>query len=183
MSGIVQRGGESITTELTVGFKFHLSYFTMVGSQTRLLIATGPHVTVNTIVGLPFIEATQAIINLSDNVANLQAIDAPPFPIEYLCATVHVPSIEDGADHLVHLTTANRTLIKTIDHLQAHFSSADMVSDDNFGDRHVSFSTLPGKCFPTLQTALSNASKLGASGFVGNPMDHYCDLGMGPNNE
>jgi hypothetical protein len=93
----------------------------------------------------------------------------------------HVPTIEDGADRPVHLTTANRTLIKTIEHLEAYFSSADMVSDEDSGDRHVSFSTLPGKRFPTLQTALSHSTKLGASGFMGNPMDHYCDPGMGTN--
>ena len=68
LSGIVQRGGESITTELTVGFQFHLPYVTRDGDTTSLLIATGPHVTVNMIVGLPFIQATHAVIDLSDNV-------------------------------------------------------------------------------------------------------------------
>ena len=68
LSGIVQRGGESITTELTVGFQFHLPYVTRDGNTTSLLIATGPHVTVNMIVGLPFIQATRAVIDLSDNV-------------------------------------------------------------------------------------------------------------------
>ncbi len=58
-----------------------------------------------------------------------------------------------------------------------------MVSDDDSGDCHVSFGNQPGKRFSTLQTALSNASTLGVSGFVGNPMDHYCDPGMGPDDE
>jgi hypothetical protein len=96
---------------------------------------------------------------------------------------VHVPTIEDGVDHPVHLTTANRTLIKMIKHLEAYFSSAGMVSDDDSRDCHVSCGMLLGKRFPTLHTVLSHATKLGASGFVGNPMDHYCDPGMGPNNE
>jgi hypothetical protein len=106
LSGIVQCGGESITTELMVGFQFHLPYLTTDGSQTSILIATGPHVTVNTIVGLPFIQATRAIINLSDDVANLRAIDHPPFPIEYRRATVHVPVIEEGIERPVHLSEA-----------------------------------------------------------------------------
>jgi hypothetical protein len=55
LSGIVQRGGESVTKELIVGFQFHLPYLTCDGQATSILIATGPHVTVNTIVGLPFI--------------------------------------------------------------------------------------------------------------------------------
>jgi hypothetical protein len=33
----------------------HLPYLTRDGQATSILIATGPHVTVNTIVGLPFI--------------------------------------------------------------------------------------------------------------------------------
>ncbi len=47
LSGIVQRGGEPITTDLTVGFQFHLPYLTRDGQATSILIATGPHVTVN----------------------------------------------------------------------------------------------------------------------------------------
>ncbi len=58
LSGIVQQGGKSIKAKLTVGFQFHLPYLTKDGSQTSLMIATGPHVTVNTIVGPPFIQAT-----------------------------------------------------------------------------------------------------------------------------
>jgi hypothetical protein len=110
-------------------------------------------------------------------------INALPFPIEYRCAMVHVPTIKEGTDCQVRLTMVDQQLIVTIEHLKAYFSAADMVLDDNSRDRHVSFCTHPGKSFPTLQTTLSNTSKLGATGFVGNPMDHYCDPGMGPGNE
>jgi hypothetical protein len=58
LSGIVQCGGDLVTTELTVGFHFHLPYLTKEGNPTSILIAMGPHVTVNMIVGLPFIQAT-----------------------------------------------------------------------------------------------------------------------------
>jgi hypothetical protein len=78
LSGIVQRGGESVTTKLTVRFQFHLPYLTKDGNPTSILIATGPHVMVNTIVGLPFIQATCTIIDLADNVVDLCALDAPP---------------------------------------------------------------------------------------------------------
>jgi hypothetical protein len=63
LSGIVQQGGESVTTELTVGFQFHLPYLTKDRLPMSIVIATGPHVTVNTIIGLPFIQATRAIID------------------------------------------------------------------------------------------------------------------------
>ncbi len=49
LSGIVQQGGESITTELTEGFQFHLPYLTKEGNPTSILITTGPHVTGNMI--------------------------------------------------------------------------------------------------------------------------------------
>jgi hypothetical protein len=55
LSGIVQQGGASITTSLTVTFQFHMSYFTCKGTPTTLLIACGPNVMVNSILGLPFI--------------------------------------------------------------------------------------------------------------------------------
>jgi len=147
LSGIVQRGGESITTKLTVGFQFHLPYLMTDGSQTSILIATGPHVTVNIIVGLPFIQATQAIIDLSDDVADLRAIDHPPFPIKYRHATVHVPTIKEGADRPVHLTEAELKVIQTLENLRAYFSSAELNSADGLMDHHVSFGTVPGKRF------------------------------------
>jgi hypothetical protein len=101
LSGIIQRRGESVTTELTVGFQFHIPYLTKEGDPTSILIATGPHVTINMIVGLPFIQATRAIIDLLDNVAELHALDAPPFPLEFCRATVHVPVMHGGRDDLI----------------------------------------------------------------------------------
>jgi hypothetical protein len=100
LSGIVQRGSETITTELTVAFEFHLPYTTPDGGTTSLLVATGPDVTVNTILGLPFIQATRMIIDAADQVAELRALDIPPFPIEWRRATVHVPHIEPSPVHI-----------------------------------------------------------------------------------
>jgi hypothetical protein len=167
-----------------VGFQFHLPYLTTDGSPTSILIATGPHVTVNVIVGLPFIQATQAIIDLSDNVADLRAIDHPPFPIEYRHATVHVPVIEEGIEHPVHLSEAELDVVRTVKDLEAYFSNAVLIGGTSGGfDRHVSFGSAPGKQFPSFPTAPYQASKLGQFGFVGDPMDHYCDPGLGPDNE
>ncbi len=68
-----------------------------------ILIATGLHVTVNTIVGLPFIQATHMIINLLDNVADMRMLNAFLFPLEYRCAAVHVPIVDEaGATHFEH---------------------------------------------------------------------------------
>jgi hypothetical protein len=55
LSSIIQQNGKSVTTDLTVAFQFHMPYLTREGAPSTLLVATGPHVTVNTILGLPFI--------------------------------------------------------------------------------------------------------------------------------
>ena len=94
LSGIVQQGGESVSTELTVGFQFHLPYLTREGHPTHLSVACGPNVTVNTILGLPFIQQTRMIIDASDQVADLRALDTPPFPIDFRRAMCTVPAVE-----------------------------------------------------------------------------------------
>jgi hypothetical protein len=175
LSGIVQQGGESVTMELTVGFQFHLPYLTKDGSPMSIVIAMGPHMTVNTIVGLPFIQATRAIIDLPDNVANLHAIDAPPFPIEYRHTMVHVPVIEEGDNCPVHLTATKATLIQDIERLEAYFSTINVVMDKDSVDCHVLFSSRPGGCFPALPPVSPN-------GFVESPMEYYSVPDMGPVN-
>jgi hypothetical protein len=149
LSGIIQRGGKSVTTELTVGFQFHLPYLTKEGDPTSILIATGPHVTINMIVGLPFIQATRAIINLSDNVAELRALDAPPFPLDFFCATVHVPVMEGGDEQPVHLTNAAADVILEINALERYFSkdrianATATIKDDGCSARSVRFGSSP----------------------------------------
>jgi len=59
LSGIVHTPDSlPVTSELLVGFKIHLPYTTKDGSSTSLLVAAGPDVAVNLILGLPFIKAT-----------------------------------------------------------------------------------------------------------------------------
>jgi hypothetical protein len=192
LSGIIQRGGESITTELTVGFQFHLPYLTKEGNTTSILIATGPHVTVNTIIGLPFIQATCAIIDLADNIAELRALDAPPFPLEYRCATVHVPIVDEVNEHPIHMAEAYSNLIAEINALERQFMSANLIqakSDGVDGSQSVTFGACPAIAThvlrTTLQSAMANATRIGSSGYVGDPMDHYDDpdLGIGYDNQ
>ena len=182
LSGIVQRGSESVTTELTVGFQFHLPYLTKEGDTASILIATGPHVTMKRIVGLPFIQATRAVIDLGNNVAELRALDAPPFPLEYRRATVHVPIVDEGNNHPVHMADAYNNLIAEINSLERHFTSTDLVqvgSNGVDGTPRICFGARPvgttHNTQTTLQPALTCSTKIGKSGFVGDPMDHYED--------
>ncbi len=98
LSGIVQQGGESVTTKHTVAFHFHLPYLTREGSSTSLLVTTGPNVTVNTILGLPFIQQTRMIIDMSNQVAELRALDTAPFLMNYRQAMCTVPAVEPKAN-------------------------------------------------------------------------------------
>ena len=97
LSGIVQQGGSSVTTDLTVGFQFHLPYLTREGTPTSLVVATGPDVTVNAILGLPFITQTKMVIDMADQVAELRAFDMPPFPIDFRRAMCAIPVIDEAA--------------------------------------------------------------------------------------
>jgi hypothetical protein len=180
LSGIVQRGGESVTTELSVGFQFHLPYLTREGEPTSILIATGPHVTVNLIIGLPFIQATRGIIYFSNNVADLRALDAPPFPIEYRRATVHVPIMERGDEYPVHLAEAYGHVIKEVNALERYFEAVDSVADataesrdEDCGNRVVRFGSSP----PTTPT--SAISILKKRGILTDPMENYNGIDMG----
>ena len=82
LSGIVQIDGKAVSTLLPVAFVFHTPYVTKDGTPTTIIIACGPQVTVNVILGIPFIESTKMIIDMNDKVADLQALDAPPFRID-----------------------------------------------------------------------------------------------------
>jgi hypothetical protein len=62
---IVQDNAYAITTDLPIAFQFHLPYFTKDGSATSFVVATGPQVSVNTVLGLLLITATGMIITLS----------------------------------------------------------------------------------------------------------------------
>jgi hypothetical protein len=66
LSGIVEQNGESITTKLLVAFKFKLPYFTKDGNATTFMVAAGPNITVNTILGLPFIKQSKMIVDVAD---------------------------------------------------------------------------------------------------------------------
>jgi hypothetical protein len=111
-----------------VGFQFHLPYLTKEGDPMSIFIATGPHVTVNMIVGLPFIQPMRAVIDLSDNVAELCALDAPPFPLEYRRARVHVPAaIGEGKEQPVHMANAHLDMINEINALERYFTSVNVT--------------------------------------------------------
>jgi hypothetical protein len=78
LSGVVQsHQHEAITTKLEVGFQFHLPYKVPTGEKASLLIAMGPHVSVNTILGLPFMQGTRMILDFVHNLAECKYLGIP----------------------------------------------------------------------------------------------------------
>eukprot|EP00956_Cyclotella_meneghiniana_P025130 scaffold51757_cov42-Cyclotella_meneghiniana.AAC.3 len=70
LSGVVQTDGVAVTTKLPVAFEFHMPYLTIDGSPTNLLVACGPQVSVNIILGVHFVSASGMTIDFVDNVAD-----------------------------------------------------------------------------------------------------------------
>jgi hypothetical protein len=92
LSGIVTSSNdEPITTELPEGFDIHLPYLTKDGNETSVLVAAGPDVAVNLILGLPFIKATGMIGNFVDNVCQAKHLWCEPFPIDCKRASKSIP--------------------------------------------------------------------------------------------
>ncbi len=118
LSGIVQQGGSSVTTDLSVGFQFHLPYLTLEGSPTSLVVTAHPNVTVNVILGLPFITQTKMVIDTSDQVAELRAFDMPPFPIDFCHAMCAIPVIDNAA--VATNTALHANIVKEVEKIENH---------------------------------------------------------------
>jgi len=103
LSGIVQYNAHSFTTDLSVAFQFHLPYLTKDGSPTSFVVAIGPQVSVNTVLGLPLITATGMIIDYIDNVVEAKHLDCPPFKIGFAAQRNTFPQLM----MMLPLTTLN----------------------------------------------------------------------------
>lgn len=83
LSGIVRRKNDVVTTALPVAFLFNLDYFTKDGKPAQLMIAGGPDVNVNLILGNPFLQATNMVIDYSDKVAECRLWTVRHFPLSF----------------------------------------------------------------------------------------------------
>jgi hypothetical protein len=114
LSRIIQDNAHSVTTDLSVPFQLHLPYLTKDGSPTSFVVATGPQVSMNTVLGLPLITATGMITNYIDNVVKAKHLDCPPFNIKFCRATKQIPAFDDDATtHYVEFKDVHGILQKT----------------------------------------------------------------------
>jgi hypothetical protein len=112
LSGIVQSNEESVTTELEVGFLFHFPYKTWEGDTASLMVATGPNISVNTIIGLPFMKATGMILDLVDEVVDCRYLHCPPFSVDFRQTSNHVPVMDKPSDTPANHATSHLQIIK-----------------------------------------------------------------------
>ncbi len=113
-----------MTTKLEVGWKFHLPYKTKEGDAASFAIATGPHVPVNTILGLPFQVATGMVIDLVDNVVDCKSLDCPPFTIDFRRTSNHVPVMDElSKEAKVHLSFNYKHVIREIKNLERFYEA------------------------------------------------------------
>jgi len=145
LSGVVQsQQQEAVTTELEVGFQFHLPYKTTQREDAPLLIGTGPNVSINTILGLPFMQGTGMILDLVDNTAECKYLDCPPFPIDFRRTLNHV-LVTDEPSATVQLVKSTK-IIEEIKHLECYIKAKVQApgSRGNITELAVHFETKSG---------------------------------------
>jgi hypothetical protein len=121
--GIVRNKTETVTTELEVGFLFYLPYKTLDGNDLSFMVATGPHVLVNMIVGLLFIKGVGMIIGSVNNVAECKYFDCPPFPIDYQHTSNQVPVMDKPSVPVHHACPYLSAMIREIENLERYYDA------------------------------------------------------------
>jgi hypothetical protein len=123
LSGVVQSNQELVTTELEVGFLFHLPYQTQEGDTSSLMVATGPNISVNTILGLLFMKAMGMVLDLVDEVADCRYLDCPPFPVDFCRTTNHVPVLDDPSMPRDNHAPSHLQIINEVENIKQYFNA------------------------------------------------------------
>ena len=105
------------------------------------MVATGPNVSVNTIIGLPFMKATGMIMDLVDEVVECKYLDCPPFPVDFRRTSNHVPVMDDGGTPIHHASSLQ--LIDEIINLERYYDAKVMAAGSGSikQDQSVHFGT------------------------------------------
>jgi hypothetical protein len=140
LSGIVQRNGEAVTTDLCVAFVFQLPYFTKDGEPAQIMFGAGPHVNVNCILGIPFITASRMLLDFHDNVAECRSLDCPPFPLEFKKAHLCLPDVQASMVS-GHEAEDYSDFLADLEKLEAHVHSLGAVPSTQKKLKRVQFSS------------------------------------------
>ncbi len=95
-SGIVKRSKDDeqfATCAIDCAFEFHLPFYGHDGATISLVIATGPDVSINSILGLPFLKGSGGIVDFVNDVVDLCHLDFAPFKLKMLHPSCYVPEV------------------------------------------------------------------------------------------
>jgi hypothetical protein len=112
---------------------------------------------------------------MMDHVAEVKTLDAPPFPIEYSCAKVHVPIVDESK---ITVSIADYQLVvKLIEDLECHFAESlnPQPITTHASPKHVSF----GSCAINAIVAAHSDRHSGKHGLMNNDTAFYHDQHMG----
>ncbi|KAL3786998.1 hypothetical protein HJC23_005509 [Cyclotella cryptica] len=128
LTGIVKADteGTKTTTQLPVAFELHLPYKTLDGAPPSVIFGCGPDVSVNAILGLPFIKATKMDICVSDATAECKALDCAPFSIKQKRARVDINSFTQSAAAIPGVNKTKRAQFMIDDNPIGSRSSTDI---------------------------------------------------------
>ncbi len=110
-------------TKLEVGFLFHLPYRTQEGNTSSLMVVTGPNVSVNTILDLPFMEAMGMLLDLVDKVVDCKYLDCPPFPVDFCRTSNHVPVLDDPSNTPANPAPSHLQIIKEVENIEQYYNA------------------------------------------------------------
>jgi hypothetical protein len=124
-----------------MAFQFHLPYLTMDRNATSFVVATGPQVGVNTVLGLPLITATSMIIDFINSVVEAKHLDCPPFPFDFCCAMKTILADDASTTNYIEFKDVQHILQKTSAYIAGvcKLKSAEFILDrfselDKHGD-------------------------------------------------
>ena len=125
LSGIVNTPDLApVTTELTVGFEIHLPYITKDGNSTSLMVAAGPDVAVNIVLGLPFIKATGMVADFVDNVCEAKNLLCEPFPFDFKHATKSIPVFQSSLDRTACIESEAISILHVLGLLRSYYDQS-----------------------------------------------------------
>jgi hypothetical protein len=115
LSEIVQSIEKLVTTELEVGFLFHLPYRTREGETASLMVAMGPNISVNTIIGLPLMKAMGIILDLVDEVVDCRYLDCP---LSQFTSAGHQTTCLSWTNQVIHQQTTSHQIIQEVENIK-----------------------------------------------------------------
>ncbi len=115
------------------------------------------------------------ILDMTDHATELKTLDAPPFPIEHRCATVHVPIMDKSK---IRVSIADyQPVVKLIEDLECHFAEAinTLPITTHASPKHISFKSHAVKAI----VAAHSDCHSGKHGLMDTDMVFYHDQHMG----